>query len=454
VKPGLTNASAETFTELWKLVLTMMVEEEKVTEQAVDLWLKDCKIIQIQDDEILIYCEDEWKCGIIERTYFEELSSVIKKLLKEDLTPRLISKKDNVDIAGRNVKTERNFARDKYSFDNFIVGATNRLAYSAAKSVAEEKSGAYNPLFIYGNPGLGKTHLLFAIAHEVKIRNSALKIVYIKAENFMNEFIEAIQSKRYERNNEFRKKYREADILLVDDIQAITNGDRVQDEFFHTYEALFDSGKPIVLTSDRPPREMLKLEQRLHSRFTSGLMVMIEPPDLETRMAVVITKAKEHDMKLSDDVVKLIADNITQNVRMIEGVVNKIHAYSQLEESNTIDVDTVKKILSDMVIEQKRATPEQVIERVGKYYNIPIDKITGDGRDKPVALARQVSIYLIREITGLTYDDIGKSFGNKDHTTIIHARKKIEREIETNPELADVIRNIITDIEESNQISD
>jgi chromosomal replication initiator protein len=302
---------------------------------------------------------------------------------------------------------------------------------------------------------LGKTHLLFAIAHEMKIVDHDMNIVYVKAESFMNEFIDAIQSKRYERNNEFRKKYREADILLIDDIQVITSGDKVQDEFFHTYNMLFDSGKPIVLTSDRPPREMLKLEERLRSRFTSGLIVLIEPPDFETRMAMVMAKTKELNMKIGDDIIKLIANNITQNVRMIEGVVKKLHAYSQLNESTTsVDIDTAKKILQDMVIEQKKATPEQIIERVGKYYDIPPEKITGDSRDKPISLARQVSIYLIREITGLTYDDIGKIFGNKDHTTIIHARKKIEKELVSNPELSDVIRNIITDIEENNQVND
>ena len=309
-------------------------------------------------------------------------------------------------------------------------------------AVANQPGKAYNPLLIYGDSGLGKTHLLYAIGHEVRSRDRDLRIVYIKGDEFTNELIAAIQNATQEA---FREKYRTADLLLVDDVQFIAGKVQTQEEFFHTFNTLFEAGKQIVLTSDRPPREMLRLEDRLKTRFEWGLMADIQPPDYETRVAIAKNKADQLGLALPSGIPEYLAENLTANVRQIEGAVKKIQAYRDLLYGE-IDIDMIKKILADVIRGEREYTPELIIARVAAFYDLPVESVTGQSRVAKIAHARMVSMYLMRKLMDLTLDVIGSSFGNKDHTTVLHAIKKIENAVANDPEEADVLRDITSNI--------
>ncbi|MDR0819309.1 MAG: chromosomal replication initiator protein DnaA [Oscillospiraceae bacterium] len=431
--------------DIWSAVLSLLRVE--LSQTAVDLWFGDCKNITLQNDDLIIYTDSEFKRDIIVERYIDKLSAALKNVFGEDITPHILCGDEKWESSSVSVKSSPQFNKEKYSFDNFIVGPSNRLAYAAAAAVAADRTGVYNPLFIYGNPGLGKTHLLYAIANKFKKTQPEFQIIYVKAESFMNELVDAIVNKRM---NEFRSKYRNVDLLLVDDIQFIAGKEQTQDEFFHTFNSLFEGEKQMVLTSDRPPKDMLRLEDRLKSRFECGLLTDIQPPDLETRIAIVRSKASEIGINVPPNIVEYIAQNITSNVRLIEGVLKKISAYHELINSNDeLDQQAIEDITRDIILKAKKYTPEQIIERVGLHYSIQPEQIVGPNRERNVLSARQVSMYLIRQLTDLTLFDNGKLFG-RDHSTVIHAIKKIEDKIEIDPQLADTIRDITTDIKELN----
>jgi chromosomal replication initiator protein len=434
--------------EFWELILRLLTEDQGVSQAAVDAWLKDCKVISIDDDNVVIYRDDKWKRDVIEKTYGKKITAVLQQLLDENTSPKFICEEDQIVAVNSGQKTNPNFSNDKYSFSNFIVGRSNEMAYSAARAVANGNGEKYNPLFIYGNPGLGKTHLLYAVAHEIKKSAPAAHIIYIKAESYMNELINSIYNKTM---TSFREKYRNCDVLLIDDIQFIAGKDQTQDEFFHTFNSLHESGKQIVLTSDRPPRDILRLEDRLKSRFEWGLMTIINPPDLETRIAIVNSKASSLGIYVPPEIAYYIAENITSNVRMIEGVLNRITVYKELlKPGDELNIDSVIEITSDLISKEKECSPQQVIERVSKYFLIEATAMLGKSRDKTTARARQLAMYLIRELTDLTLDDIGKLFG-RDHSTVIHALKKIEDEKDVNSEISDAIRDVQANIRETNE---
>ena len=311
----------------------------------------------------------------------------------------------------------------QFSFDNFVVGPSNRIAHSAAIAVSKTPGQVYNPLFIYGPPGVGKTHLLYAIANGIRKENPDANIVYIKGDQFTNELIDAIKNGK---NIEFRSKYREADLFLVDDIQFIAGKESTQEEFFHTFNKLYEEHKQIVLTSDRKPDDMLTLEERLRSRFLWGLTADINPPDYETRMAILKNKAKQLGLQLDDDVCNYIASNITSNVRQIEGTVKKILAYRDLNNM-PLTLDNITKVISDMFKNEGNAlpTPGLIISQVCKFYNLDESVLRGTQKNKGTAEARQVAMYLIRKLTNLSLPDIGKEF-NKDHSTVLYAIRKVE----------------------------
>lgn len=311
----------------------------------------------------------------------------------------------------------------QFTFDRFVVGSSNRFAHAAAVAVSNNPAEAYNPLFIYGQSGLGKTHLLYAIAGEIHRQHPDYKIVYIKGDQFTNELIDAVQEGK---NVEFRNKYRNADLFLVDDIQFIAGKQSTQEEFFHTFNSLYEAKKQIVLTSDRPPNEMQRLEDRLKTRFEWGLIADIQPPDYETRMAIIKNKAYSLGLQLPDDVCSYIAENITTNVRQIEGTVKKIMAYRDLT-GNEVDISFVSRAIKDMYKSKSSAvpTPSLIIAEVSRFYSIEENVLRGTLKDKSTAEARQIAMYLIRELTNLSFPDIGKEFG-KDHTTVIHSCKKVK----------------------------
>ena len=335
----------------------------------------------------------------------------------------------------------------QFTFDSFVVGPSNRFAHGAAIAVSNTPGQVYNPLFIYGPPGVGKTHLLYAIANGIRKHNPDARVVYIKGDQFTNELIDAIKSGK---NVEFRSKYREADLFLIDDVQFIAGKESTQEEFFHTFNSLYEEHKQIVMTSDRKPSDMLTLEDRLKTRFEWGLLADIQPPDYETRMAIIKTKANSLGLELPDEVCNYIAVNVTSNVRQIEGTVKKILAYRDLDDM-PLDLPNVSRAINDMFKNENSAlpTPGLIISQVCKFYSIDESVLRGPLKNKGTSEARQIAIYLIRRITNLSLPDIGKEFG-RDHTTILHAIRKVEVELKNeNSALKNNIRDITANINSS-----
>lgn len=313
---------------------------------------------------------------------------------------------------------------EKQRFDTFVVGNSNRFAAAAAQAVAVNPGNTYNPLFIYGNSGLGKTHLMHAIGNAVLSANPSAKVKYITSETFTNEMINAIKNNTF---NDFREKYRTIDCLIIDDIQFLEKKERTQEEFFHTFNALKESNKQIVVSSDRPPKDMDELEERLRSRFVSGLTVDIQPPDLETRIAIIRKKAEIENINMPNDVIQIIATSINNNIRMIEGAFNRIVAYANLMNM-PINREMTLKILDEFSVQTiNNVTIDKIIDYVCKIYNMQYDDIVGKKRPKNIAMARQVAMYLCRKITDASLPKIGQAFGGRDHTTVIHAYEKIEK---------------------------
>ena len=316
-------------------------------------------------------------------------------------------------------------------------------SHAAARKAAENPGLSYNPLFIYGNSGLGKTHLLYSIAHTIHDNHPDYKIIYVKGDSFTNELIAAI---REGRNQEFRDKYRGADVFLMDDVQFIAGRDSTQEEMFHTFNTLYELKKQIVFTSDRPPKEMLRLEDRLKTRFEWGLLADIIPPDYETRMAIIKSKAIRMGMELPDYIIQLIAETITANVRQIEGTVNKIMAYQDIN-GDKVDKNTVIRAVKDIFKEKSDILPtaDVIIDEVCKFYNLEPGLLRGQGRSKDISLARQIAMYQIRRMTNLSLKEIGHEF-NRDHSTVLSALNRIEGLVKTDPEKAEIIKDITTNI--------
>jgi chromosomal replication initiator protein len=342
---------------------------------------------------------------------------------------------DEAELAPKAQTTDRSSLFDpKYRFESFVIGSSNRFAHAAALSVAEAPSGSYNPLFIHGEAGLGKTHLLNAIGSYVREQYPHLYAKYVSTEVFLNEFIEAIRKNRM---SEFKTRYRECDILLIDDIQFLENKEAFQEEFFHTFNSLYGANRQIVITSDRPPRAMSTLEDRLRSRFVMGLITDIQPPDVETRMAIVQRKADDYRLTLPPEVVTYISESIRDNIRELEGALTRVAAYSRLTH-HPIDLPTTQEVLADLLSDpnnQHRIRPKEIIEVTAKFYAIELSDILGESRKRPLAHARQIAMYLVREMTDLSYPAIGKEFGGRDHTTVMHAVDKISLMLQNSPEL-------------------
>ncbi len=321
----------------------------------------------------------------------------------------------------------------RYTFGNFIVGSANRLAHAASLSVAERPGHAYNPLFLYGGVGLGKTHLMHAIGNAVLARYPRKRVVYATSEKFTNEFITSIQQGRID---EFRNHYRRIDLLLIDDIQFIADKERTQEEFFHTFNAIHEEGKQIVLSSDRPPKQIVTLEERLRSRFEWGLIADLTAPDLETRIAILRAKAEEMGVPLSAEVVEFVARKVVSNIRELEGALNRIVAYASMQ-AQPIDIGLAQAVLSNVLFNPKKrqVTPERITRAVSEYFGIGLDQLKGQKRDKAIVVPRQIAMYLIRAETDVSLIRIGGELGGRDHSTVIHACDKIDRESAVNDEM-------------------
>lgn len=333
--------------------------------------------------------------------------------------------------------------RYEFTFENFIKGPSNQFAFAAAQAVAANPSGAYNPLFIYGPSGLGKTHLLNAIKIEIQKNHPDFNIVYVDCEKFTNETITAIKTATME---QFRQRYRKADVLLIDDIQFLAGKESTQEEFFHTFNNIYEAGHQIVITSDRPPLEMSLLDDRLRTRFEGGLMADIQPPDLETRMAITRNKAAQLGLILSDDAVSYIAENITANIRQIEGVIKRLTAYKEILDY-TITIDSVKRAIKDVIrTGEYIPTPERIISETARFYSLREEDLRGQNRSRNTAMARQVSMYLMRSLTNLSLKDIGVEYEDRNHATVLSSIRKVEDLLKTDPKMAGTIRDITSNI--------
>ena len=434
--------SLNSIADVWKNVLDRL--RSQLSETTINTWFDEVEVVTMEDSAFVLHCSNSFKKSTIEARFMSHIKAALKDIFSSDLEVKILD--DQQLSAYHGVAPDRPgslLESDAFTFGTYVVGPQNKMAYAAARAVAEKPAEHYNPLFIYGDSGLGKTHLLYAIAHQVRSRQPDARIVYIKGDDFTNELIASI---REGKNAEFREKYRQTTLLLVDDIQFIAGKKQTQEEFFHTFNTLYESGRQIVLTSDRPPREMTQLEDRLQTRFEWGLMVDVEPPDYETRLAIIRNKAALLGINLPDRISSMIAENITANVRQIEGVLNKILAYSDL--MGVMDEEAIMKALEDVVKNSNEyiPTPESIIEYISKYFGIEPDVLQGQSRSRDITNARQIAMYLIRRMTNLSLKDIGKALGNRDHSTVMHSLEKVEAQMRSDPAFAETVKEITTNI--------
>ena len=425
---------------VWAKVLGHM--EERLGAITVSAWLDDAEIVELNDSHLILYSPSDFRRDII-RGRASYIEDALKEIFNSDAKLLVFGDEERDAFKNKNKASSMDF-NPQFTFDNYVVGPSNRFAHSAAIAVSKTPGQVYNPLFIYGPPGVGKTHLLYAIANGIRRGNPNANVVYIKGDQFTNELIAAIQSGK---NIEFRSKYREADLFLIDDVQFIAGKEATQEEFFHTFNQLYEDHKQIVMTSDRKPSDMLTLEDRLKTRFEWGLLADIQPPDYETRMAILKNKATQLGLDFSDDVCNYIAINVTNNVRQIEGTVKKIMAYRDLN-GMTITLDNVTRVISDMFKSEGNAlpTPSLIISQVCKFYSVDEAVLRGTLKNKGTTEARQMAIYLIRKLTNLSLPDIGKEFA-RDHSTILYAIRKVEASLKAgDTNLQNNVRDITANI--------
>ena len=427
--------------EIWGRVVELMRPD--MTTTTINTFFDDVTAVALEEDRFILYSPTRFKRDIIAGRYVPFIQKALYELFSADFDVVILTE-DELSSYQKPVRNNFLPGTEDYTFERFVVGSSNKFAHAAARAVADNPGQNYNPLFIYGESGLGKTHLLYAIAHTICSKHPDYKVVYIKGDTFTNELIQAI---REGRNTEFREKYRGADVFLMDDVQFIAGRDSTQEEMFHTFNTLYELKKQIVFTSDRPPKEMLRLEDRLKTRFEWGLLADIQPPDYETRMAIIKNKAIRMGVELPDFLLQLIAENITANVRQIEGIINKIVAYQDLM-GDTLDKDMVVKVIKGVFKEKSDIVPtaEVIIDEVCKFYNIEPPILRGQGRAKDISLARQIAMYLIRRMTNLSLKEIGKEFDNRDHTTVLHSIERVEELSKSDPEKAEIIKDITANI--------
>ena len=431
--------------DIWAKVLALLQNE--MTTTTINAWFDDAVGVALEGDKFILYSPTPFKRDIIASRYVSNIQNALQELFSSQFQVEVLTEGELAAYEAEQQQPKKNDffpGTEEYTFERFVVGSSNKFAHAAALAVAEMPGQVYNPLYIHGESGLGKTHLLYAIAHTVHQKHPNMSVVYVKGETFTNELIQAI---REGRNQEFRDKYRFADVFLMDDVQFVAGRASTQEELFHTFNSLYELKKQIVFTSDRPPKEMLRLEDRLKTRFEWGLLADIQPPDYETRMAIIKNKAIRMGVDLPETLLQLIAENITANVRQIEGTVNKIMAYQQLM-GDSVDKDTVFRAVKDMFKDRSDIVPtaDVIIDEVCKFYNIEADSLRGQGRTKDISLARQIAMYQIRSMTYLSLKEIGKEFDGRDHTTVLHSIDRIEKMMKEDPEIKEIIKDITANI--------
>ena len=431
--------------DIWGSIMGALRQD--LTETAINTWFSDCVPIEILDNRLVIHTPTDFKRQIISRRYSGTIKEILSDLFSAEFELQILAEEE---IETYNQGDDLNGLLPEmagYTFDRFIVGSSNKFAHAAALAVSESPGRNYNPLFIYGYSGLGKTHLLLAIGQAIHERDNSVKIAYVKGDEFINQMVHSIHERTQE---EFRNKYRYVDLFLVDDIQFISGKLGVQEEFFHTFNSIYEAGGQIVITSDRPPIEMKNLEDRLRTRFEGGLMADVQPPDFETRMAIIRKKAAQLGMILSDEVVEFISESITSNVRQIEGVVKRLTAYKDILD-DSITITSVKRAIKDVIrIGSYIPTPEVIIEETARYYSLTGDDLRGQRRSKNTSIARQVSMYLMRSLTNLSLADIGHEYEDRNHSTVLNSINKIEDMLSSDPAMAGTMRDITSNINSRN----
>ncbi len=440
--------------QVWRAALGEL--QVSLSPANFETWLRDTQLVDVDEQRFRIAVPNGFAKDWLESRYRSLISQTLARIVGYSVqvefvigpspegagepaapaeAPSAVAERQQVRVEPTRVGGEggTTFLNPRYTFSNFIVGSANRLAHAASLSVAERPGHAYNPLFLYGGVGLGKTHLMHAIGNQVIAKFPRKRVVYATSEKFTNEFIASIQQGKID---EFRARYRRIDLLLIDDIQFIADKERTQEEFFHTFNAIHEDGKQIVLSSDRPPKAILTLEERLRSRFEWGLIADLTAPDLETRIAILRAKAEEGAVPITSDVIEFIARKVVSNIRELEGALNRIVAYASMG-AMPIGIELAQAVLSNVLYNPKKrqVTPERIAKVVSEYYSVPMDALQGQKRDKAIVVPRQIAMFLMREETDVSLLRIGAELGGRDHSTVLHACDKITREVAVNDEL-------------------
>ena len=437
--------------EKWDEILETVKTEHELSDVSFKTWLKPLTIHSI-DDQVVTILVPSQQVGLnyISKKYALPLKVAISELTGSDYDIKFVLPEDIQNVekevpVSTNYNTSMEMANlnPKYTFDTFVVGSNNKFAHAASLAVAESPGEIYNPLFLYGGVGLGKTHLMHSVAHFILERNPSTKILYTTSEEFTNELIETIRNGNNSAMSKFREKYRNIDVLLVDDIQFIIGKESTQEEFFHTFNSLHSAKKQIIISSDKPPKDMEILEERFGSRFEWGLIADITLPDYETRMAILHKKEELEGYNISEEVINYIATNIKSNIRELEGAFNKVMASSKLEKKE-VTLELAEQALKDIISpnEQKVITPDYIISVVAEHYHVTVAELCGNKRSSKIVMPRQIAMYLCREIIDTSLKTIGKNLGNRDHTTIMHGIEKIEKELATNDNLRNSIATL------------
>ena len=441
----------ENIIKKWDEILNTVKKEHEISDISFETWMRPLEVYAVEENTLYILAPfEQMALNYIQKKYYLPLKVAIGEVVGHEYEITFILpehakslniKKQSKKVASLN-GTNSNL-NPNYTFETFVVGSNNRFAQSASLAVAESPGETYNPLYIYGGPGLGKTHLMHSIGHFILDQNPDSKVIYVTSEQFTNEVIESIRNGNASSMTKFREKYRTVDVLMIDDIQFIIGKESTQEEFFHTFNALQTQGKQIILTSDKPPKEMETLEERIRSRFEWGLMADIGIPDYETRMAILRKKAESDNFDIDDEVLNYIANNIKSNVRELEGALNKLLAYNNLCHEN-ITMEIAQKELQNIITPDKprEITPQLIIEVVTEHFNISMDQMISKSRSSNIATPRQIAMYLCKNMTDSSLDVIGSFLGGRDHSTIIHGIKKITEEYESNDNIRTLIDTI------------
>ena len=426
--------------------------KDEMTKISYETWIKSLEIDSMNNNHIVLRATSPFQKEAVETRYYDLIINTFKFITNKDCTISVITKDESSDEvieapSSSNMDTNLNYIHSnlnpKYTFDTFVVGNNNRFAHAAALAVAEAPATSYNPLFLYGGVGLGKTHLMHAIGNKILQNNKATHVLYVTSEKFTNQLINAIKDNK---NEQFRNIYRNIDVLLIDDIQFIAGKEKIQEEFFHTFNTLHESGKQIIISSDRPPKEIQLLEERLKSRFEWGLIADISIPDYETRLAILRKKAQTENIIVDDEILSDMATKVESNIRELEGAFNKIVAIASLTNS-PITIEMAEKAINDITTEKEKVISSDYIQEVvAKYFNIDKKDLKNSTRSKDIAYPRQIAMYLCRSVANMSFPKIGDDFGKRDHTTVMHAVQKIDKEIKTNNNtklIVDSVKNII-----------